>query len=68
MKPRISLPGTPSGRKKRLQVEQDSLFIRGEHPDKRSNAEWVKMMVESGWNWEFKTKGQSEWKRLNENK
>jgi hypothetical protein len=40
-------------------------FIRGEHPDKRTNAEWVRHMKSIGWDWDKDTKGQSDWKRLN---
>lgn len=49
----------------RLQAEVNDMFIRGEHPDTRSNAEWVKQMNANGWNWDKGTKGQSEWKRVN---
>jgi hypothetical protein len=52
-------------KRKRLRTDQEIDLLRGEHPDTRSNAEWVKQMKDRGWNWEKPTKGQSIWKQLN---
>lgn len=51
-------------RKKKNTLHEIIDVFRHEHPDNRSNQQWVKDMISAGWDWDRQTTGQSEFQRV----
>lgn len=51
--------------KNRNDLDNQFDIFRNQHPDERSNAQWVKDMLDKGWDFDRRTSGQSEWQRIN---